>query len=130
MKAYKLVKNNLSSITVGSGNFRNSFTVYYDIDKVVEPSIRGSYLFVFKKEQDARTFMREHGYYLGSSCRLFECEVPNLFKIQSMSSSQGESALEFFWDRKKIHKKPLYSCLPPKGSFGTHSVKLTKEIKA
>lgn len=127
MKAYKLVKSNMESISVTNELQNNKFAVEYKIGEENKPNVEGTLLFVFKHLEDAYRFMREHGYYLQSNCRLFECETPKLFRFKYMSISQRESSMMNFYLRKKKHKKMIDGSVPL-GTYGAKSLTLIKEL--
>jgi len=131
---YKVCRKDLTEVGIskyisvcrpdGRTDKTHPFRVTYLIDEWVEPNVKDSRLFFFKKLDDASSFSGQEW-----DRDIFECEAIDVKKVKMLGNL---SFLEEFWayrkSKKKIPSRYRYDHNIPEGTYSASRIKLIRQI--
>ena len=105
--------------------------ISYHIDKLIQPPIEGSALFVFKDVQRAIDYANKlHQTRRIETFRVWEAETPSCRKLRNKFVPTGRWDMRSFWAETWIkHRRGLGSQAVPAGTYLCNELTIKKEIK-
>jgi len=98
-------------------------SIIYKINKFTYPKIKGSKLFLFKHQIDAKNMVNAFSLY-NSEIKIFRCEALNARPKKYISNSGYIDRLKDFWELRKKYTR-IHS---PKGTYNAEAIKLLEEV--